>query len=76
MTAPWPPPTDAEIASRCQRVLDDAVPKPLPEVARDFGHDPLVLDRVAREHSDALMARADGRQSAYARFIGFDEDGN
>jgi hypothetical protein len=58
--------------------------KPLPEVSKEFGHDPQTLDRVAAEHSAALverersrfMARPDGSQSAYARFIGFDENGD
>jgi hypothetical protein len=50
----WPRPTEAEIAESCQRALD-AAPKALPSVARDFGHCPLILDRVAAEHSAAMV---------------------
>lgn len=60
-------------------------PRPLPAVSRDFGHDPVTLDRVAAEHSAVLcererryrhLARADGRQSALARALGYDKNGD
>lgn len=30
---------------------------PLPEVARDFGHSTVILDRVASEHSASICRR-------------------
>ena len=74
-----------EALAAAREAVGERSPRPLPSVSRDFGHDPLTLDRVAAEHSAALaererrlrhMARPDGRQSALARALGYDENGD
>lgn len=52
-------PFDMALALRCQRALDNAASsrlRPLPAVAADFGHSPVILDRVAYENAMVLVA--------------------